>query len=324
MTDYNTDFVLWAEEQAAKLRAGRLTDLDQENIAEELASIAGALRRELVERLARLLQNLLQWEYLDGLRLPLWYNAIQEERSMIPPLLEDAPSLAQNWPEAYVQAWDIARERACNITGIAAVALPQACPYSRECALAVTFWPGRGDDAPLKIDEETVDRAAHDNPDLPRTFMAETLNGLVEVREAFQRMQKISPEVGERFKADIRDLGFYAWPDMRTVTLGVDSRDVASSRFVSAMKGSAQGAFVTFETPELLFQVLTSQRWTIIKAVIGTGLVSIEEIARRVGRDVEVVHDDVRALLDAGVLERTTEGAIVFPYDAVHVDFILT
>ncbi len=28
------------------------------------------------------------------------------------------------------------------------------------------------------------------------------------VREAFQRMQKISPEIGDRFKADIRAMGF--------------------------------------------------------------------------------------------------------------------
>ncbi|CAG4927264.1 type II toxin-antitoxin system Phd/YefM family antitoxin [Paraburkholderia gardini] len=30
----------------------------------------------------------------------------------------------------------------------------------------------------------------------------------VTVREAFQRVPKISPEVGDRFKADIRDMGF--------------------------------------------------------------------------------------------------------------------
>jgi antitoxin (DNA-binding transcriptional repressor) of toxin-antitoxin stability system len=30
----------------------------------------------------------------------------------------------------------------------------------------------------------------------------------VTVREAFERMQKISREVGERFKADVRDMGF--------------------------------------------------------------------------------------------------------------------
>jgi hypothetical protein len=101
IADYNTDIARWAEDQAARLRTGNVSEMDRENIAEELDSLARALRRELVERLARLLQNLLQWEYLDGLRVPAWYTAIQEERSMIPRLLEDAPSLDQNGPEVY-------------------------------------------------------------------------------------------------------------------------------------------------------------------------------------------------------------------------------
>jgi predicted transcriptional regulator len=43
----------------------------------------------------------------------------------------------------------------------------------------------------------------------------------------------------------------------------------------------------------------------------------------RVERDVKAVHADVHALLDAGVLDRTEDGEIVFPYEAVHVDFTL-
>jgi hypothetical protein len=35
------------------------------------------------------------------------------------------------------------------------------------------------------------------------------------------------------------------------------------------------------------------------------------------------VHGDVHALLDAGLLDKTDDGRIVFPFDAVHVDFTL-
>ena len=35
-------------------------------------------------------------------------------------------------------------------------------------------------------------------------------------------------------------------------------------------------------------------------------------------------HGDIRAMLDAGVLDRTDDGRVIFPYDAVHVDFTLT
>jgi hypothetical protein len=35
------------------------------------------------------------------------------------------------------------------------------------------------------------------------------------------------------------------------------------------------------------------------------------------------VHTDVTALINAGVIDRTEAGAVTFPYDAVHVDFIV-
>lgn len=44
---------------------------------------------------------------------------------------------------------------------------------------------------------------------------------------------------------------------------------------------------------------------------------------RRVERDVKAVHGDVTALLNAGLLSKTDDGMIVFPYDAIHVDFML-
>jgi predicted transcriptional regulator len=44
---------------------------------------------------------------------------------------------------------------------------------------------------------------------------------------------------------------------------------------------------------------------------------------RRVDRDVKSVHGDIQALAKAGVLDRTKDGGVVFPYDEVHVDFVL-
>jgi phosphomannomutase len=54
----------------------------------------------------------------------------------------------------------------------------------------------------------------------------------------------------------------------------------------------------------------------------GAGPLALREIARRVGRDVRGVHTDVHALLVAGLIERDESG-FCFPYDAVHVDFML-
>jgi predicted transcriptional regulator len=55
----------------------------------------------------------------------------------------------------------------------------------------------------------------------------------------------------------------------------------------------------------------------------GAGSVTIREAARRAGRDVKAVHGDVHALLNAGLLDKTKDGKIVFPYDAIHVAFVV-
>ena len=81
---------------------------------------------------------------------------------------------------------------------------------------------------------------------------------------------------------------------------------------------------ISFATPELLWKVLTAKRWELLRALCGAGPVSIRESARRVGRDVKAVHGDLTALLDAGILRRTSDGRIEFPYDAVKVEFLLS
>lgn len=112
---------------------------------------------------------------------------------------------------------------------------------------------------------------------------------------------------------------------MKTVILEVRSPKDSMAGFVNAWKtGRAEkSARIAFASPELLWQVLTAKRWELLKALCGIGPVSIREAARRVGRDVKAVHGDVTALLNAGVLDRAEGGGIIFPFDAIKVEFML-
>jgi predicted transcriptional regulator len=110
---------------------------------------------------------------------------------------------------------------------------------------------------------------------------------------------------------------------MRTVKLTVSSREGTSRRFLHAFEGEPQGTFISFESPALLFKVLTGKRWELLKLMTGAGPMTIREVARRLGRDVKAVHGDVHALLNTGILQKTDNGRIEFPFDAVHVDFTL-
>lgn len=110
---------------------------------------------------------------------------------------------------------------------------------------------------------------------------------------------------------------------MNTVTIGVSSLDETKSRMRRAFRGERQGAFIGFASLELLWKVLTPKRWEIVRAMTGVGPIAIREIARRVDRDVKSVHGDVQSLLKAGVLDRADDGRIVFPYDEIHVNFVV-
>jgi predicted transcriptional regulator len=112
---------------------------------------------------------------------------------------------------------------------------------------------------------------------------------------------------------------------MKTVVLEVRTPKEAMVGFAEAWNTRKQqkSARISFGSPELLWKVLTAKRWELLKSLCGAGAVSIREAARRVDRDVKGVHGDVVALLEAGLLCRTTEGAIEFPYDAVKVKFLL-
>jgi predicted transcriptional regulator len=110
---------------------------------------------------------------------------------------------------------------------------------------------------------------------------------------------------------------------MSKVTLSVASREDVTRRALAAFDGKKQGAFISFASVELVWQTLTKKRWELLKAMSGRGAMSIREAARLVGRDVKAVHGDVHALLDAGLLDWTEDRRIVFPYDSVHVDFML-
>jgi predicted transcriptional regulator len=112
---------------------------------------------------------------------------------------------------------------------------------------------------------------------------------------------------------------------MKTVTLDVRTPEQAMADFAQSWKSGKpqKSARISFATPELLWRVLTQKRWELLKALCGAGPVSIREAARRAGRDVKAVHGDVTALLNAGVLNRADDGRILFPFDAVKVEFLL-
>ncbi len=140
-TVYELDFHAWANEQAALLRAGRLSDIDASHIAEEIEALARSERRELVNRLSVLLLHLLKWSHQPERRGRSWELTIKEQRRQLARHLKNNPSLDPWIDEAIADAYGDAVLRAELEMNLLRDMLPWSCPYRFEQVMDEAFWP---------------------------------------------------------------------------------------------------------------------------------------------------------------------------------------
>lgn len=140
--EYDRDFYQWIDRHVTLLRAGRIAELDVENLIDELESMAKRDRRELVSHLAILLLHLLKWEFQPEQRSSSWKGSIKEQRLQIEDQLADSPSLKNYLPESIAKAYLKAVEIAQDETGLAESVFPATCLYSVAQLLDKSFYPG--------------------------------------------------------------------------------------------------------------------------------------------------------------------------------------
>ena len=77
---YERDLYAWVQEQVALLRAGRLGEIDAENIAEEISDVGSNEYDKLESALRVLLAHMLKWDHQPERRSRSWENTIGEQR----------------------------------------------------------------------------------------------------------------------------------------------------------------------------------------------------------------------------------------------------
>jgi Domain of unknown function DUF29 len=129
---YDTDYVAWLEEQVAHLRAGRISALDVDNVAEELESLMRSQRQQLENRLEVLILHLLKWGHQPDQRSNRRRASVAEQRARIRRLLRDSPSLKRSLEEAAREVYPEAVEQAAIETQLSETAFPSRLPYAVE------------------------------------------------------------------------------------------------------------------------------------------------------------------------------------------------
>ncbi len=77
---------------------------------------------------------------------------------------------------------------------------------------------------------------------------------------------------------------------------------------------------LAFADLPLLLATLTPARWALLKGLREAGPLSVNALARHLGRDYKNVHTEVRALEKLGLIGRDAQGRIRVKWDIVSAD----
>mgnify|MGYP000352175181 FL=1 len=138
---YEQDLFAWTQQQVNLLTHQRWHELDVENLIDELEGMARRDRREMINRLIILIAHLLKWEFQPDYQSGSWRGSIQEQRLQLNGLLEDSPSLHQQFIESLEKAYPQAVKLASKETELPTTKFPNECPYELAQLLDEDFLP---------------------------------------------------------------------------------------------------------------------------------------------------------------------------------------
>jgi hypothetical protein len=141
MINYQTDFYGWTQEQAGLLKAGRLSELDIENLIEEVETMGRSERNELNSRLYVLLVHLLKWQYQPTRRGTSWRLTIEGQRENFLDTLNDNPGLKPQLDNILAKAYRKAIRQASVETHLDKKTFPVVCPWGLSQILDDNYYP---------------------------------------------------------------------------------------------------------------------------------------------------------------------------------------
>lgn len=141
---YEHDFYAWAMNNARLLRERRFSEIDVNNVAEELETLGRSEKRELINRLAVLLAHLLKWQFQPQRRSKSWRVTIKEQRLKLIEHLVENPSLRANLTDTLSKAYGYAVLQAVKETPLDETDFPITCPYTLDEIFQHDYLPRSG------------------------------------------------------------------------------------------------------------------------------------------------------------------------------------
>lgn len=93
----------------------------------------------------------------------------------------------------------------------------------------------------------------------------------------------------------------------------------ARLQLTEARRGRTPDYRLSFESARTLFSELTPARVDLLDTLRRVGPCSVYALAKAADRNYSNVHTDVGRLEELGLIERTEDGSVHVPYDAVEI-----
>ena len=139
-TLYETDFYAWTQRQAELLRAEEFSEVDWNNLIEEIETLGRIDKRELSSRLEVLLMHMLKWQFQARKRGKSWRATIAEQRRRLRGLLAESPSLRSQLDEFVTNTYRDAVQATAIETGLDKQVFPPQCPWHAAQIMDEEFW----------------------------------------------------------------------------------------------------------------------------------------------------------------------------------------
>lgn len=145
-SSYDDDFYGWTVEQADLLRAGRTSDADLNNIAEEIETLGRSEAAALRSSFRLIASHLLKFLYKPERAGRSWQVAIVRERINLESCLADNPGLKSRLDALFGAAYADARRLAAVETGLPIQTFPEQPQFSLQDLRSESFMPGSARD----------------------------------------------------------------------------------------------------------------------------------------------------------------------------------
>lgn len=138
---HEEDLYGWAISTAQLLRNKKMSEVDFDNIIEEMEALGRSEKNELISHLTLVISHLLKWKYQPDRRGNSWVYTIDEQRKQSSFTLRDNPSLKSKLDEILTRSYEVAVLKAAKETGISKKMFPLECPYTFDQIMDDEFYP---------------------------------------------------------------------------------------------------------------------------------------------------------------------------------------